>query len=218
MGDWWPIQRLRLTTPRLELRIPSYDDLLALGDVAASGIHDPATMPFDYPWTDVSPAERARATIQWHWRASGALKPDDWSVNFVVVHDERVIGCHELTGHQFAVRREVLTGSWLGLDHHGRGIGTEMRAAVLHLAFAGLGATSAVSSAFADNPASNGVSRRLGYELNGTDIRERRGEAAVQNRYRLTRDRWAADATVAVDIHGLGNDVLELLGALDRPD
>jgi RimJ/RimL family protein N-acetyltransferase len=166
MGDWWPIQRLRLTTPRLELRVPSYDDLLALGDVAAAGIHDPATMPFDTPWTDVSPAERARATIQWHWRA----------------------------------------------------VGTEMRAAVLHLGFAGLRARSATSAAFTDNPASNGVSRRLGYELDGTDTRERRGEAAVQNRYRLTRDQWFAHATVPVEIHGLGNDVLELLGALERPD
>jgi RimJ/RimL family protein N-acetyltransferase len=216
MGDWWPIQRLRLTTPRLELRVPSYDDLLALGDVAAAGIHDPATMPFDTPWTDVSPAERARATIQWHWRAVGALKADDWSVSFAVVHAGQVIGTQEVGAREFAVRREITTGSWLGQQHHGRGIGTEMRAAVIHLGFLGLGATSATSAAFADNPASNGVSRRLGYQPDGIDIRERRGAAAEQIRYRLTRDEWAANATVPVEIHGLGDDVLELLGAADK--
>jgi RimJ/RimL family protein N-acetyltransferase len=43
-----------------------------------------------------------------------------------------------------------------------------MRAAALHLAFAGLGAREATSEAFADNRASNRVSQTLGYEPNGT--------------------------------------------------
>ena len=46
-----------------------------------------------------------------------------------------------------------------------------MRAAVLHLAFDGLGARRAVSDAFEDNPGWLGVSRKLGYrddESNGT--------------------------------------------------
>jgi hypothetical protein len=38
-----------------------------------------------------------------------------------------------------------------------------MRAAILWLAFAGLGAEYAVSGAYLDNPASLGVSRRLGW-------------------------------------------------------
>jgi hypothetical protein len=41
----------------------------------------------------------------------------------------------------------------------GRGIGAEMRAAVLHLASAGLGVREATSDAFTDNHASNHVSR-----------------------------------------------------------
>ena len=44
----------------------------------------------------------------------------------------------------YPVLREVSTFSWVGVRHHGRGIGTEMWAAALHLAFAGLGATNAV--------------------------------------------------------------------------
>jgi RimJ/RimL family protein N-acetyltransferase len=91
-----------------------------------------------------------------------------------------------------------------------------MRAAVLHLAFVGLRAHTATSAAFADNPASNGVSRRLGYESNGCDVRERRGVASVQNRYLLSRERWANHASGPVEIHGLGDDVLAMLGALNQ--
>jgi hypothetical protein len=44
-----------------------------------------------------------------------------------------------------------------------------MRAAVLHLAFAGLGAAEAVSGAFDDNAPSLGVSEKLGYESDGIE-------------------------------------------------
>jgi hypothetical protein len=46
--------------------------------------------------------------------------------------------------------------------------GAEMRAAVLHLAFAGLGTAEAVSGAFEDNLAFHAVSRKLGYERAGS--------------------------------------------------
>ena len=59
------------------------------------------------------------------------------------------------------------TGSWLGRRFQGRGLGKEMRAAVLGFAFDGLGAEVAETSAFLDNLPSNGVSRALGYEENG---------------------------------------------------
>jgi RimJ/RimL family protein N-acetyltransferase len=42
-----------------------------------------------------------------------------------------------------------------------------MRAATLHLLFAGLGAVAVTSGAFVDNPPSHAVSAKLGYEDNG---------------------------------------------------
>lgn len=48
-----------------------------------------------------------------------------------------------------------------------------MRAAVLELAFRGLGAAYAVSEAYADNAASLGVSRALGYGPNGFGVEKR---------------------------------------------
>ena len=50
---YWPLFDLRVRTPRLELRYPSDDDLVALVDLARMGIHPPETMPFSTPWTDV---------------------------------------------------------------------------------------------------------------------------------------------------------------------
>ena len=40
-----------------------------------------------------------------------------------------MIGTQKLGARDFAITREVDTGSWIGLRHQGQGIGTEMRAA-----------------------------------------------------------------------------------------
>ncbi|WP_405088044.1 hypothetical protein [Microbispora sp. NBC_01389] len=83
----WPLFALKVTTPRLELRLPTLNDLDALADRAAEGVHDPAGMPFGVPWTDAPPDERARSTVQVHWfvrrygispgdyRAPGPVRP-----------------------------------------------------------------------------------------------------------------------------------------------
>src|SRR5215217_3606244 len=97
-------------------------------------------MPFMVPWTDLPPVERARSVLQWHWRMWAELTPQQWRLGFVVLRGGEVVGVQDVGATEFAVRREVATGSWVGRRHHGQGIGTEMRSAVLHLAFAGLGA------------------------------------------------------------------------------
>jgi RimJ/RimL family protein N-acetyltransferase len=200
---WWPLAQLRLETPRLELRLPSEADLAALAALAALGVHDPLVQPFTVPWTDVSPPERARGTLQYQWRQWGQWTPEKWALELAVVHQGSVVGIQSMAADNFAVLREVSTGSWLGLEHHGKGIGTEMRAAVLYLAFAGLGAEHAVSSAFIDNPASLRVSRRLGYADDGIERQVSRGKPAVIKRLRLDRDTWQATQEVPVTIHGL---------------
>ena len=65
--DIWPFAALRITTPRLELRYPDDDDLVALAHLAVEGIHDPATMPFFVPWTRAEPDELERSVLQFSW-------------------------------------------------------------------------------------------------------------------------------------------------------
>jgi RimJ/RimL family protein N-acetyltransferase len=108
-------------------------------------------------------------------------------VNFLVRHDGRVIGTQGLGSREFAVTREVQTGSWIGLRHQGHGIGTEMRAAVLSFAFDHLAAVRARSAAFTDNPASLRVSEKLGYRRDGTETLVRRGRSTEDVRLLLDR-------------------------------
>lgn len=203
LTDHWPLLGLRLNTPRLELRLPTGDELGELADLAAEGIHEPDRMPFLVPWTDLPPAERARSVVQHHWLRQGNWSADSWSLNLTVFEDGRVLGLQTVDARDFAVLRQVSTGSWLGARHQGRGIGTEMRAAVLQLAFAGLEAVEATSGAFEDNPSSFAVSQKHGYEPDGLDRRMVRGRPVTVRRLRLSRDRWQAHRQLPVSITGL---------------
>jgi RimJ/RimL family protein N-acetyltransferase len=199
----WPLQGLRLRTPRLELRLPGLAELDTLAQLAADGVHDPDWMPFLVPWTDLPPAERARSVMQFHWRTLAGWTPQDWTLQLAVFLDGEVVGTQGLTGQDFAIVGEVSTGSWLGQRYQGQGIGTEMRAAVLDLAFGGLRAESAVSGALAGNAASAGVSRKLGYQPNGLVRRHVRDAWGWEQRFALDRDRWQQHRTVPVEVDGL---------------
>jgi hypothetical protein len=109
LSSHWPLADLRLHTPDLQLRWPSLDDLGALADLAAAGVHDPEVQPFMVPWTDASPEERARGALQYHWSRWGTWKPSDWMLELVVIRDDVVVGTQGVGGHDFAVLREVHT-------------------------------------------------------------------------------------------------------------
>lgn len=173
--DHWPLLGLRLNTPRLELRLPTDSELADLASLAAEGVREPDRMPFLVPWTDLPPAERARSVVQHHWLRRGNWAPDNWALNLAVFENGRVVGLQTIAARDFAVLREVTTASWLGARHQRQGIGTEMRAAVLHLAFAGLDALEATSGAFEDNASSFAVSQKRGYEFDGIDRHVVRG-------------------------------------------
>jgi RimJ/RimL family protein N-acetyltransferase len=210
--DHFPLVGLRLTTPRLELRLPSPEQLADLADVAAGGIHDPDASPFLVRWTDAPPDEIARSVVQHYWRELGAWTAQNWSLHLTVFHAGTVVGQQSLGSQDLSITRQVRTSSWLGRRYQGQGIGTEMRAAVLHLAFAGLDADEAVSGALEHNQASLGVSRKLGYQPDGHKRHAVRGTMTVERRLCLTRADWERHRTVPVSIEGLA-PCLPLMGA-----
>jgi RimJ/RimL family protein N-acetyltransferase len=212
LTEIWPLFGIRLATPRLELALPLDEDLVALAQVAVDGIHDPAVMPFTFAWTDAEPEEIRRSSLQYHWNRRGSWKPEEWWLEFAVYLDGRPIGIQGVGARSFATRKAINTGSWLSRRHHGQGLGKEMRAAVLALGFDGLGATTAFTEAFEDNPASTGVTLSLGYRDNGFDIEVPRGTAAVIRRYVLDRDDWEAGRRTDVTMEGV-ESCLALLGA-----
>jgi RimJ/RimL family protein N-acetyltransferase len=199
----WPFAALRITTPTVELRYPDDDVLVALAHLAAEGIHDPDSMPFNVPWTRAEVPDLKRGLLQHAWGRRASATRDDWSLPFAVFVEEQPVGVQDVFARQFAVRRTVETGSWLVQRAQGRGTGTEMRAAVLHLAFAALGAEEACSSSFVDNPRSEAVSRRNGYVANGEELRVREGEAVRLRHWVLTRSNWTSRRRDDIAIEGL---------------
>lgn len=214
LTDHWPLRGLRVRTGRLELRLPDEEELARVAETAARGVHPPDARPFLTPWTDRPPRELARYVVQRHWARLGAWTPADWALELVVFADGEPVGIQDVRAADFAVRREVVSGSWLGLAHQGHGYGREMRAAMLHLAFAGLGAESAASLSLLDNPASAAVSRALGYREDGITRDARDGRPVTSQRYRLSRADWsAAPARLPATVEGLTPSCLELFGA-----
>ena len=190
--DLAPLYRLRLRTDRLELRWPTADELVDLARVAERGVHDPGEMPFLVPWTDgIGEPGFLEAFVDHHLGLRQSWTADE------------PIGVQALVARGFAARREVKSGSWLAQRSHRRGYGTEMRAAILELAFRGLGAEGASSSALDGALASARVSEKLGYVEAGESWAEVRGERRLDRQLRLTRDRWIDHERISVRISGL---------------
>src|SRR5687767_9415023 len=105
--DPWPLRRLVLRTPRLELRPDDDEGLHELVEVAYGGVHDPATMPFLFPWTDADPLYLGRGTLQHFWRQRAQLGPRRWGLHFLIRYAGRVVGVQSLTAENFATLRAV---------------------------------------------------------------------------------------------------------------
>jgi RimJ/RimL family protein N-acetyltransferase len=202
LAEWWPLFGLSIRTPRLELRYPDDDDLLVLARLTED-IHDPGLRRFSVGWHEVPSPQRERNLLQYHWGRRGDWSADAWRLELVTVVDGQVVGTQGVWGNAYRVSRTVMTGSWLGRAHQGQGIGTEMRAAVLHLAFAGLAADRADTGAFEDNEPSLAVTRKLGYRPNGDALvvdKERRDRELL---FTMDRAGWEPIRRDDIEIVGL---------------
>jgi RimJ/RimL family protein N-acetyltransferase len=191
----WPVFDIRLTSGDLELRPITEADLAGLV----------AIQPLDYETDPRLPlfgraTDPGTALHQSYWSSLGSWRPESWRLGFVVRVGGTVAGTQELEAENFARLRTVETGSWLAPAWRGRGVGKEMRRAVLALAFDVLAADAAETSAWHDNAASLGVSRSLGYVDNGVSRHAHGDRVADMPRMRMTRDVWLARHSG----HGIG--------------
>jgi RimJ/RimL family protein N-acetyltransferase len=212
LADVWPLFGLRLRSERLVLRLPTDAELLELIALAKAGIHPPDEMPFGVAWSTIPSPTFERQFLQHHWSIRGAWSPEQWVLNLMAELDGVPVGSQSVRGNAFAIHRTIDTGSWLGRAYQGRGLGKEMRAAVLGFAFDGLGARVAETSAFLDNAASNAVSRSLGYVENGVGSLAPEGVARPTQKFRMTVEDWRARPRPALTIDGL-DACRELFGA-----
>ncbi|HEV8180325.1 MAG TPA: GNAT family protein [Gaiellaceae bacterium] len=188
-----------MRTPRLELRLPALEELDTLREVALVGVHPPELMPFTVPWTDDPELAGFR---DYHEMRRREWRPDAWHLELGVWLEGEPVGGQGMESENFAATRVVGTGSWLGQRFQGQGIGTEMRTAVLELAFRGLGAEAARSGAIDGNVASLRVSAKLGYRQVGRGKVSPRGVEVGHTDVELRREDWKPP--FAVEIGGLG--------------
>lgn len=211
--DLSPLEGLSVRTARLELRLPGLDELEQLAQSAARhGVHPREQMPFLVPWTDsIREPSFLEEFIAYHAGRRAVWRPDEWELELGVWADGELVGVQAIGGESFGTIRTTSTGSWLTLPNQRRGIGSEMRSAVLHLAFEGLGAVASESGALDGNVASARLSVRLGYEAVGSRVVTVQGKLRREEQYRLTRERWRQFKHAPVEIVGL-QDCLELFG------
>ncbi len=208
----WPLFDLRVRTPRLELRYIDDEMAAALALLATHGIHDPGFMPFAMPWSlEPSPALE-RNTMQFYWRCRAEMSPTDWNINLATIVDGTVVGTSALITKDFPILRQFETGSWLGREFQGQGIGKEMRVATLHLGFLGLGGETATTGAWDDNGPSLGVTNSLGYSLAARRRGVRQAQASTMHHFEMARSDFVARLQ-RDDIELFGVDAcLDLLG------
>ena len=175
----WPPFGVRVTCGPLVLRPMRDSDFPEVLAVAHAGIHDPGLLPFYFPWTDAKGADLERSFLQYHWRSRAELSPEKWDLDLGVWHEGSFVGVQGVSTSDFLVTRTGETGSWLGQQFHGRGVGTLMRQAICVLCLDHLGFEEVTSGAFTDNPASLAVSRKVGYRANGEKRLARKGALAT---------------------------------------
>ena len=215
MTDVSSLYTLRLRTPRLELRLGSHEELVELARLAEQGVHPPEEMPFAVAWTDrIGKPNFVETSVAFHEQHLADWSPESWSLNFLVFEEGVLAGTQGVSAKEFAERRRVATGSWLGRAYQGRGLGTQMRAAVLELAFRGLGAESAESSWLEGNEASRRVSEKLGYVEYTLGEKSPRGAPVVEHGVEIVRADWRCP--IAVEIEGL-EPCLPLFGLSAEP-
>jgi RimJ/RimL family protein N-acetyltransferase len=202
VSDLTPLYDLRLRTPRLELRLGSLDELVELGKLAEQGVHPREEMPFAVAWTDrIGELDFLDSFVAFHEQHLASWKADNWNLNLLVRESGELVGTQGMLAEEFGERRTVHTGSWLGRAYQRRGIGTEMRAAVLELAFGGLGALRAESTWLEGNDASKRVSEKLGYVEYVLGTKSPRGVPVAEHGVEIERTAWRCP--VPVEIEGL---------------
>lgn len=208
----YPPLQIRVKTPRLELVGADDEKLAVLAPLVREGKVFAEPAPYDDPMSfyESDPDVRVSKWLQSVWRGRGRFGPAEFRLGFAVLVDGQAVGMQDLIAEKFDTCGTVLSFSWLSTDVRGRGLGTEMRSAMLHLAFAGLDAREAGSDAFIDNIGSNRVSEALGYARNGVEWDIRRGEPGLLQRWRLTREAWEAGRRDDIELTGV-EDFVALL-------
>ncbi|PIE21457.1 MAG: GNAT family N-acetyltransferase [Arachnia propionica] len=207
----FPPLGLRIEAGPLELRGIGPEEFLALLDVARAGIHPPEDMPFGFPWTETPPEHFALQYLQWWASLAANWSQANWDLELAVLWQGQVVGVQGVRAKDFLTLRHGETGSWLGMPHQGKGIGTAMRQALCAFLFDYLDFSVISSQSFTDNAASLAVSRKVGFRDNGVSWLVRRGIAETMRNLSLRPE----DLVRGPELSVTGAEAMRALVGLD---
>lgn len=189
--EMWAPFRISIQVGDLTLRVLRDSDIAAIHGVSAAEIFGEPLPEYTFPWLK----EKPDPSFRWAHRAQ--MSPEEWSLDFGVHLDGEIIGSVDLRAKSFPDNHEVVTGSWIYHRLQGRGIGTQVRHAAAVFCFDYLGAHRLRSEWDPGNEASQAVSRKLGYIIEG-------------NKAVLRKEDYQPGP--AVTVSGMSEELGELLG------
>lgn len=204
LADVFPPFGVRLRCGDVTLAGTTPEHVPELIAAAKDGVYDLGSglpMPFVFDWPSLP--DQDLNMWQHVWSSWGKFTPDVWMLKLSVIVDGRAIGCQDvINNNSFLTTRVLETGSWIGLQYQGGGIGTRIRQMVAMLCFDYLGAEELVSGYIDGNVKSAGVSRKVGYVQNGVRRLPSGDSYRVERLVRLTPDALVRPAE-PLEVEGL---------------
>ena len=172
-----------LETPRLTLRRPVLADVTAIARLANDRRIAENTRRLPHPYSDVDAARFVRGLEQTSETA------------FLIEHLDApigIVGINRPKNGPEPGRAEL--GYWLGVDHWGRGFGTEAARAAIDDFFEGGDEDVLLGHARVSNPASRNIMEKCGFQWTGVELHrfDVLASSAPVDAFRLARSVWAS--------------------------
>jgi RimJ/RimL family protein N-acetyltransferase len=169
-----------LETERLMLRRPTLADVKAIARLANDRRIAENTRRLPHPYSQDHAIEFVRATAGDH---RGTV--------FMIEHSFEPIGVVGVDWRQLDAPE---LGYWLGVEHWGRGFGTEAARAVIDFTFEEFDVDHLLSGARVANPSSRNILEKCGFQWSGVELHrfEALGSSTPVDCFRLTRGVWSS--------------------------
>jgi RimJ/RimL family protein N-acetyltransferase len=169
-----------LDTERLALRRPTLADVKAIAHLANDRRIAENTRRLPHPYLQDHAVEFVRA-----------MAADRRETVFLIEHTHSPIG---MVGIDWREQDAPELGYWLGVEHWGRGFGTEAARAVIDFFFEEFDAEHLVSGARVANPSSRNILEKCGFQWSGVELHrfEALGSSTPVDCFRLSRSVWAS--------------------------
>lgn len=169
-----------VATERLTLRRPTLVDVKAIARLANDRRIAENTRRLPHPYSQDHAIDFIRATAE---LGSETV--------FLIEHDNVAIG---MVGIDCSTPGEAELGYWLGVDHWGRGFGTEAARGAIDFFFEEFEDEHLHAGARVTNPASRNVLEKCGFQWSGVQLHrfEALGSSTPVDCFRLSRGVWSS--------------------------